>query len=261
MALTAYIFTDSIEEARWSQDTVYCKKVPKHIKEIFFDDDLGPDTQYAVVRLEHKDIHCTRLKGKIDKKKLHSSNVKLTGYGGNRFHNHGKFRVDNIHSNGFTGRRVEFFVSDFGSNIFSLRFCKALKILKILCDQPGSCNDCHGDFDISETGEQKKPCGDKKNQGNNGPVGDQQMEKPYSLEVKDPIPVTSTEQLIKYAKDVFTGNGTLKDYYYKIEVDESVPPVVSPPRRVPEKVKAQLKEELDKMEADGIIERTRQPLG
>ncbi len=34
------IFTDSIEKARRSQDTVYCKKLPKHVKEIFFDDDL-----------------------------------------------------------------------------------------------------------------------------------------------------------------------------------------------------------------------------
>ena len=264
----------SVETVQTSiPDHVFCKKLPKHVKEIFFDDDLGPDTQYAVVRLENKEGACTKLKGKIDsgsqvcllnfatfqkifgpeaERMLHASDVRLTGYGGRRFKNHGKFRVDKVHHNRMTGRRVEFFVSDYGSNIFSLRFCKALKILKILCDTPGSCQDCHGDYDVGEVGNTKseETSSQKDTEDSSLKSG-----KPYSLKVKNPIPVISTQQVIQDAKDVFTGTGLLKNYQYKIEVDASVQPVVNPPRRIPEKVKAQLKIELDKMEKDGIIER------
>ena len=265
--------TDTVEAVHKAQArTVFCKKLPKHIKEVYFDDDLGPDTQYAVVRIEHKDGQCTRLKGKVDsgsqvcilniatfkkiygldaQKKLQPSSVRLTGYGGKRFTNHGKFRVDKIHHNNILGRRVEFYISDCGSNIFSLRFCKAMRILKLLCDDPRSCNDCHGDFDISEVGRKQK--GQQQQEDKKKKSADDRSKKPYSLRVDNPIEITSTKQVIRDAPDVFSGVGKLKGYKYKIELDEKVPPVVAPPRRVPEKVKTQLKEELDRMEAEGII--------
>ena len=56
---------------------------------------------------------------------LHDSKVKLTGYGGKRFRNHGKFRIDSVRHNDVVGRRVKFFVSDYGSNLFSLKFTPA----------------------------------------------------------------------------------------------------------------------------------------
>ena len=48
---------------------------------------------------------------------LHNSQVKLTGYGGKRFKNHGKLRIDCFRHNDVVGRRVEFFVSDYGTKI------------------------------------------------------------------------------------------------------------------------------------------------
>lgn len=247
---TEEIKIDSVE----TEETVFCKKTPKHVREIFFDDDLGPDTQFAIVRIDHQNVQ-KRLKGKIDSgsqanilnfetfKKifgakaedlLKTSRVRLTGYGGRSFKNHGKIRLDKVVHNNIVGRGAEFYISDCGSNIFSLKFCKALKILQVLCEDPQSCVDCHGDFDVSEVKDKKAR---------------------YTLKVENPIKVSSTEQVIKDAQDVFTGIGKLKGYQYKIEIDETVSPVVQPARRVPDKVKGLLKAELDKMEKDDIIEK------
>lgn len=210
---TEEVTIEAVESSEATTDQVFCRKLPKHVKQIFFDDDLGPDTQYAVARVEVADGQCKRLKGKVDsgsqvcilnfatfkklfgaeaEKKLHHSDVKLTGYGGRRFLNHGKLRVDKVHHNQMTGRRVEFFVSDFGSNIFSLKFCKALKILKILCDQPGSCRDCHGEYDVGEV------------KGNQKSKDETTLKKgrPYSLKVKNPIQVNSTQQVINVVSEI-----------------------------------------------------------
>ncbi len=223
---TDEIIVESVD-AHQENHHIFCKKLPKHMKEIHFDNYLGPETQYAMVRLELPDGSETQLKGKVDtgaqvnllnyatfkkifgeenRNILHESHVKLTGYRGKKFTNHGKFRLDKVHHNKMTGRRVKFYVSDFGSNLFSLRFCKALKIIKVLCDQPGACKDCSGNFDIAE------------------------VQPKYKKTVQKPIKVESTQQVIEEAKDVFTGTGKLNGYKYQIQIDDSVPPVVCPPR-------------------------------
>ena len=76
--------------------------------------------------------------------------MKLTGYEGKRFRNHGKFRIDCVRHNDVVRRRVEFFVSDYGSNLFSLKFTRAMKIIKIVCEEETYCKDCHSPYDVSE---------------------------------------------------------------------------------------------------------------
>ena len=106
---------------------------------------------------------------------LHDSKVKLTGYGGKRFRNHGKFRIDSVRHNNVVGRRVEFFVSDYGSNLFSLKFTRAIKIIKIMCEKKKDCMDCHGPYDVSEVKNGTKV-------GEVTPAPDQDSTKPrYSL--------------------------------------------------------------------------------
>ncbi|XP_019614733.1 PREDICTED: uncharacterized protein K02A2.6-like [Branchiostoma belcheri] len=61
------------------------------------------------------------------------------------------------------------------------------------------------------------------------------------------------ESLLEVYPDVFSGLGRLPGKCH-LEVDESVKPVVHPPRRVPVAMKAQLQKELDKMTEDGVIE-------
>ena len=65
-------------------------------------------------------------------------------------------------------------------------------------------------------------------------------------------PITSAKHLTGEYGDVFEGVGKLAGKY-KLEVDETVTPVVHPPRRVPVARKQQLKTELDKMVQEEII--------
>ena len=126
---------------------------------------------YATVELELPDGSTKKLKGKVDtgaqvnlmndmtfreifghdaERILHDSQVKLTGYGGKRFRNNGKFRIDCVRHNDVVGRPVELFASDYSSNLFSLKFTSAIKIIKIMCEEETDCKDTHGPYDVSE---------------------------------------------------------------------------------------------------------------
>ena len=133
---------DSIEaraEETKSTKTDFGKKLPKHVTKAYLDKDQSPDVLYATVELELPDGSTKKLKGKVNtgaqvnlmnymtcreifghdvERILHNSRVKLTGYGGKRFRNHGKFRIDCVCHNSVVGQRAEFY----GSNLFSLKF-------------------------------------------------------------------------------------------------------------------------------------------
>ena len=64
--------------------------------------------------------------------------------------------------------------------------------------------------------------------------------------------------MLREYDDVFTGIGTIPGEY-RIDVDETVEPVVHPPRTVPAAIRGRVKEELDRLESLGIIEKTREP--
>lgn len=53
---------------------------------------------------------------------------------------------------------------------------------------------------------------------------------------------------------LFKGTGTMKDYKVKFHIDDSVPPVHQPARPVPFHLRAKMEKELEKMEAEDIIE-------
>ena len=133
---------DSIEaraEETKSTKTDFGKKLPKHVTKAYLDEDQSPDVLYATVELELPDGSTKKLKGKVNtgaqvnlmnymtcreifghdaERILHNSQVKLTGYGGKRFRNHRKFRIDCVCHNSVVGQRTEFY----GSNLFSLKF-------------------------------------------------------------------------------------------------------------------------------------------
>ena len=64
--------------------------------------------------------------------------------------------------------------------------------------------------------------------------------------------VLNKEWILKEYSDVFEGLGCM-DRLYHMEVDETVRPVVHPPRKVPVALRDRLKEELDKLVKEGII--------
>lgn len=65
----------------------------------------------------------------------------------------------------------------------------------------------------------------------------------------------STEGILDSYDDVFDGLGKVKGHQYKINIDFTIPPVVHPPRRVPHALRDKLKNELDRMEGMGVIEK------
>ena len=63
------------------------------------------------------------------------------------------------------------------------------------------------------------------------------------------------EQLLNEYAHIFDGIGTLKDFEVKLHIDESVPPVAQPPRRIPFHMRQKVSDALAKLERDGIIEK------
>ena len=59
--------------------------------------------------------------------------------------------------------------------------------------------------------------------------------------------------------DLFHGLGKLKNYQIKLHIDEEVPPIAQPHRRVPFHVRKQLEEQLRRDEELGVIERIEGP--
>ncbi|UYV69099.1 K02A2.6-like, partial [Cordylochernes scorpioides] len=77
------------------------------------------------------------------------------------------------------------------------------------------------------------------------------------VETISEISVTLTGLLDEY-KDVFKGNGHLS-YMYDIKISDKAEPKISPARRLPRALLQPVKEELFKMEKDGIIEKIEEP--
>ncbi len=66
------------------------------------------------------------------------------------------------------------------------------------------------------------------------------------------------DSVLREFEDVFKGLGCLSGVH-TIQVDKTVPPVVHPCRKVPFALKQQLKEELDRMESLGVIQKIDEP--
>ena len=71
------------------------------------------------------------------------------------------------------------------------------------------------------------------------------------------VKIDSDPLLDEYA-DVFEGLGKLAGQY-KITVDETIKPVVHPPRRLPVAIIERVQRKLEEMTTDGIIEKVNQP--
>ena len=76
--------------------------------------------------------------------------------------------------------------------------------------------------------------------------------------IKIVLNVDSTSAICKRHPKLFQGLGCLKTPYH-IQIDSSVPPVVSPPRNQPAAIRERLRNTLDEMEATGVIRKVDQP--
>ena len=76
--------------------------------------------------------------------------------------------------------------------------------------------------------------------------------------IEDSMNSLTEEQVLAEYADLFKGLGKIEGKLH-LEVDETVPPVVMPPRRVPVAVKEKLREELDRLESLGVLEKEDKP--
>ena len=53
--------------------------------------------------------------------------------------------------------------------------------------------------------------------------------------------------------DLFEGIGTMNNTIVKLDVDQSVPPIIQPPRKIPQAMVEPLKSEIDRMAHLGVI--------
>ena len=53
--------------------------------------------------------------------------------------------------------------------------------------------------------------------------------------------------------ELFDGVGTIKDTIVKLNVDESITPVIQPPRKIPQAMIDPLKQEIERMMTLGVI--------
>ena len=71
--------------------------------------------------------------------------------------------------------------------------------------------------------------------------------------------VSSMSNILNEYPEIFHGLGKLKNYKHHIKIDESVPPVIHPPRRVPFALHDKVKKELKGMESMGVIQNVNEP--
>ena len=87
------------------------------------------------------------------------------------------------------------------------------------------------------------------------------VKRVLTIDKKECVESTSTapEDIFEQYSDVFTGLGCVKGVVHHIETDPTVKPVIHPPRRVSAPLRQKVKDELDRMESLGVIERVQQP--
>ena len=225
------------------EETTFFKKVPKHVHSVTFDDrdTKEQDIAFGIIRILVDDKKEIRLKGKIDtgaqinimnlktckkifgkdyQKFLRGSKVKLHGYGGKQFKNHGMISTTVKHEN-VTGRNVQFFITEHGSNLFSLNLCRKLRMVEMKCD---NCNDCTDEYDVCEA-------------------------------KSDDYKFNKVDDLTSAFPDVFDGVGCLKDYKVKLQVDPSVVPMQCPPRHFTDDITQRMKKVTDNMQEETVIKR------
>ena len=72
-------------------------------------------------------------------------------------------------------------------------------------------------------------------------------------------PKPTHEQLIAEFAHIFEGIGELKDFEVKLHIDQSVPPVAQPARRIPFHIRKKVSAALEQLEQQGIIEKVQGP--
>ena len=184
--------------------------------------------------IEHFDQLNTKLNGKL--KLCPCDDVQVIGYSKHSVEIVGKVTVNCTHAN--TTKRCVFYVTNLTDSkiLLGLTFCKAFDLVRILCDDNCPCKKMMVDV------LNKFPTGlDVPKQ--------KQMNQVYlpPVDVHTKLRSNCKAHVMELFPELFDGIGTIKDAIVKLNVDQSIIPVIQPPRKIPQAMVDLLKQEIDRM--------------
>ena len=136
-----------------------------------------------------------------------------------------------------TTKLAIFYVTDLNDTkiLLGLNFCKSYDLVKIQCDEHCIC---------------KKVVVDVLNETISNNEFPRQM---IPVNINTRLRADCKAHIMELFPDLFEGIGTMKNTIVKLDVDQSVPPIVQPPRKIPQAMVEPLKSEIDRMACLGAI--------
>ena len=127
--------------------------------------------------------------------------------------------------------------------LLGLTFCKAFNLVKIICDDDCSC---------------KKVAVDILNEfpaGLDVPKPKQKQDQVHLplVDIHTKLRPDCKAHIMELFPELFDGIGTIKDVIVKLNVDDSITPVIQPPRKIPQAMLDPLKQEIERMMTLGVI--------
>ena len=170
------------------------------------------------------------------------NDVQVIGYSKQSVEIVGKVTVNCTHAN--TTKHCVFYVTNLNDSkiLLGLTFCKAFDLVKIICDDDCSCKKVAVDI-LNEF-----PAGldiPKQKQMN-------QVRLP-PVDIHTKLRPDCKAHVMELFPELFDGVGTIKDAIVKLNVDDSITPVIQPPRKIPQAMVEPLKQEIERMMTLGVI--------
>ena len=213
-----------------------------HINDIPIKGKQDTGVEICVMPLNIFDQRNTKLNGEL--KLCPCNDIQVIGYSKQLVEIVGKVTVNCTHVN--TTKHCVFYVTNLTDSkiLLGLTFCKAFDLVRILCDDNCLC---------------KKMMVDVLNEFPTGLDVPKQKQMKMNQVYLPPIDIHTKlrsnckAHIMELFPELFDGVGTIKDAIIKLNVDQSIIPVIQPPRKIPQAMVDLLKQEIDRMMMLGVI--------
>ena len=181
----------------------------------------------------------SRLNGEL--KLCPCNDIQVIGYSKQSVEIVGKVTVNCTHAN--TTKRCVFYITNLTDSkiLLGLTFCKTFDMVKVICD------DCVCKKKMVEV-------------LNEFPAGlnvpkQMKMNQVYlpPVDVHTKLRSNCKAHVMELFPELFDGVGTIKDAIVKLNVDQSIIPVIQPLRKIPQAMVDPLKQEIERMMTLGVI--------
>ena len=162
--------------------------------------------------------------------------IKVIGYSKQSVQIVGKISVTCTHANVI--KKANFYITDIVDTkvILRLQFCRVFNLIQINCDEQCMCKQITADVRNSKFPRGLDPGNSHSTKAKLPPVD-------INLKLRPDCKA----HIMELYPDLFEGVSTMDGIEVKLDVDPSVPPVVQPPRKMPQAIIKPLKKEIDQM--------------